>query len=281
MSQTRRDRRTRRLLLIGGVFLLLVLGVAGLWLYRTSQDTRAQGDLRAEGLEAFEAQEYEEALAKLEPYVRQHNDDAEALYALARARMQVPDPQNQQLAMGVQYLRQTVAADPTRLDAAHELLDLYLLQPRSLESEILNLSEQILEQSPQDEAALRGKAVALQIIGRHNEAFDAVEAYLKLKPGDAQMQRLALDVMRAMNQPMPALFARVEAQRRANPEDPTFEYLTAYLHFLERDRAEAQAALESAAKRPPPRRGLRQPTGPPHGRRPHVPPGAWPTCRRT
>ena len=184
--------------------------------------------------------------------MRQHNNDAEALYALARARMQVPDPQNQQLAMGVQYLRQTLAADPTQLDAAHELLELYLTQPRSLESEILKLSEQILEQSPQDAPALRGKAVALQIIGRNNEAMDAVEAYLKLEPGDVQMQRLALDVMRSMNQPMPALFARVEALNKANPEDPTFEYLLAYLHFLERDRDKAQEALTSAAKRPPP-----------------------------
>ena len=253
MSQTRRDRRTRRLLLIGGVFLFLILAVVGLWLFRTSQATRAQGDLRAEGLEAFEAQEYDVALAKLEPYVQQHSDDAEALFALARARLEVPDPQGRQLGMGVQYLRQTLAADPDHLDAAHELLELYLLhEPQNLSSEILNLAEQVLERSPQDAPALRGKAIALQIIGRYNEAMEAVEAYLKLKPGDVQMQRLALDVMRAMNQPMPALFARVEALQKASPEDPTFEYLLAYLHFLERDRDKAQEALISAAKRPPP-----------------------------
>ena len=248
----RTNRRTHRLLLIAGVFALIVLGIVGLWLYRSSQDRQAQGDLRAEGLEAFEAQEYDVALAKLEPYVQRHTEDAEALYALARARMQVPDPQNRQLAMGAQYLRQTIAADPTQLDAAHELLDLYLLQPRSLENEILTLSEQVLDESPQDEKALRGRAVALNLLGRHNEAMQAAEAYLKVRPGDVEMQRMALEVMRAMNQPMPALYARVEALRKANPDDPRYEYLEAYLAFLDRDRAEAQKWLESAALRPPP-----------------------------
>ena len=49
MSQTRRDRRNRRLLLIGGVFLFLVLGVFGLWLFRTSQDDRGPGQPAGRG----------------------------------------------------------------------------------------------------------------------------------------------------------------------------------------------------------------------------------------
>ncbi len=251
MSRAESKRRRRRLALIGGVFFILVAGVMGRYLMVRGNDTTIVDSRRVAGLEAYAQGDHAEAVAQLTPYVATYDRDAEALYALANARRQLVEPDGRHLLDAVTHYRQLLRTDPGNLDAASELLSIFMQYPEGVESEALKLADRLLEAKPGDPTALRSRAVCLARVGDPGEAFAAAEAYLELLPTDVQLQRIALDLLKRQSQPPAALLTRTQALREAHRDDPRFELVEAYAHLLNDDRAAALPWLDRAAQRPP------------------------------
>jgi cytochrome c-type biogenesis protein CcmH/NrfG len=71
--------------------------------------------------------------------VRRHPDDVETLFAYARARQQVPEPNDRHLADTLGLLRRVLTLSPTHMQASESLLVLY--EERGHMIEALQLSQ--------------------------------------------------------------------------------------------------------------------------------------------
>lgn len=246
-------RRRQRLMIIASVVMLLVLAVVGRWAYvQSTGGPRDTGPNRETALATYQSGDYPAAIAQLSKVAKKNDRDIEVLYALAMSHLEVPQPKGENIGIAAHYLNQVVTAQPTHHEAASELLDLYAVNPRGAESEVLSLTDIMLKQNPKHEGALRVRGQVQQMLGRHDAALQTILTYLEINPTDALMQRKVLESMAQMNQPSAALIARAEAELKKHPDDPRLEYVLAYAHYTNRDRAKAVELLKQAALRPPP-----------------------------
>ncbi len=177
------------------VALLLFVGGAlgGFAAYRIHEARDRAKEWRRTGMEAYQAGNYGEAVSNLRRYVSEHPNDVQAVYAYARARLEVAEPSGSHLYRALGALRRVVEAKPEHEAARRRLLKLYLRVGSA--SQALEAVEPLLEKHPDDPLALRVKAVALKRAGRLQEALRVAKHYNRVEPKDLAGQLRTLDLL--------------------------------------------------------------------------------------
>src|SRR5687768_1657189 len=118
---------TRKRVLVFAV-VLVVLGVGALaaWQYRMHQMRVRFAQWRAEGMAASLAGDHDQAVRRLEPYLRRNTNDAEALWRYIESRPKAPLPKQRQLRETVSAARRYLRMDPERTEVYRVLAELHL-----------------------------------------------------------------------------------------------------------------------------------------------------------
>ncbi|HEX7009038.1 MAG TPA: hypothetical protein VF184_03595, partial [Phycisphaeraceae bacterium] len=240
----------KRLTLLLAIIVAISFGIAGLYHYQQKKRYRQAQEHRQQGMAAYEAGNYQQAVEHLEQYLRQESEDAQALYRYAHAQLQVPEPGNYHVARAISALQRVLQIDSQYPQAADELLELYRLTDNS--SEALALAQRILQTNPQHRDALRTQAMELARQGQSAQALEAAQACLELDELDWGMRLLSFQLRSQAGEPAQQLVQEAQALREAHPEDPRFEMIQAYTYVLLGDGDQAQQWLATAATRPSP-----------------------------
>ncbi len=239
---------TKRRLLTLFVIVLAITGAGGGFLaFRLSRLEGVNKQRRANGMAAFAAGEYDQSLTLLSKYVSDNKEDSEALFALAVARSQVTMPNGQHLKTAIGYLNNYL--DMKKGDSAgqHKLLDLYARVRWN--PEIMALSDDILQVSPNDLPALRAKTGALKAQQKFDQALIVSEKINDLAPLDIDAQRTTFQLLAQLKRPAKDLLARAKAGLDAHPQDPRFELLQASAFDYAGDQPNADKFLMLAIGR--------------------------------
>jgi len=250
MSMAIRSTVIRRSLLLLLIAALLLGGLASAYAYRKWQQNREALEQRQIGMQAFDAGDYKTALTSLNAYVKRYTDDLEALDKLAKARLEVVEPQGQHIGQAMSVLRRILYLDAKNPYAQNKLLDLYSLA--GMNTEAIQLADDVLKADPNNAAALRAKAISLARLLRFDQALPYAEAYAKEKPLDLEMQTLRFEVAFRVHQSADALIKKAEVLRTEHPGDPRWELLQAYAYRYANDRKNVLHWLKKASSKPPP-----------------------------
>jgi len=154
-----RPTTKRRLLTLTLILLVLFGAIGGIFAYRISVINARIQQERVDGMAAYQAGDYDNALGLLSDYVGKHKDDGDALYALAVTRSQVSQPNGHHLTDAISFLNNYLDLRKGDPQGQHKLLELY--SRVRWNPEILSLSDEILQRDPNDLPALRAKTAAL------------------------------------------------------------------------------------------------------------------------
>ncbi|MFW6031883.1 MAG: hypothetical protein ACOCTI_00755, partial [Phycisphaeraceae bacterium] len=280
-----REKRRRRLAILLGAVLLVILSGAGLWGWKMNERRNDARDAWVEGQAALEAGDDFVAMHAIGTYLGSFPDDVEANYLYARARRGVEEPDGRHLQEAAGRLRRVLELDPDHDKARHELLELYTRMRYG--SEMLRVAEAILEREAGDVDAVRAKADALLQLGRHDEArqfaeacldkdADAVRAeglrievrllgqdgkqdealalakqYNALRPSDLPMQLATLEMMDRQEVPADQILAHAEQFRGELGDSVHFDLIRGVAQRLAGNSEAATETLLAAAKREP------------------------------
>ncbi len=242
---------TKRRLLTLFVILLVTGGVVGgILAIRLGKLARDNKQRRADGMTAFSNGDYDKSLTLLSKYVGDNKDDAEALYALAVARSQVTMPNGQHLKTSIGYLINYLDMKKGDSQGQHKLLELYTRVRWN--PEILALSDDILQVSPNDLPALRAKTAALMAQQKFDQALTVSEKINELAPLDIEGQRTTFTLLAQLKRPPKEMLDRAKAGLNAHPEDPRFELLLASAYFYDGDQDNSKKYMMLAISRKAP-----------------------------
>ena len=119
-----RQRMKRRLLILGGVILALVVLGGALVIYRKHSIHQHFLQLRAQGLAAVKAGQYELALGDLGAYLGQDPTDLPSLEGYAAASLKVPQPGGKNLFQAASVIKQILYQKPNDLTYQQKLVKL-------------------------------------------------------------------------------------------------------------------------------------------------------------
>ncbi|HYO07776.1 MAG TPA: tetratricopeptide repeat protein [Tepidisphaeraceae bacterium] len=243
-----RERTKKRLRWFSIALVIAGLLAAGGYALRERQLERRAVAGREEGLRLLEGGDYFNAMHKIGPFVRRHPEDVDALFAYARARQQVPEPNGKHISEALALFRRVLNLSPRNVPAAEALLRLY--QDHGLATEALQLSKDLLALDPKNRRALEGRAAALYALGRFakDEAFDAAIDYSKANPTEIEGQLLVLEILRRRENPREGVLKRCEELRKAHPNDTTFLLLTGMAHLSLNEVPAAKQWIEQACQ---------------------------------
>lgn len=224
-------RKTRITILLGTILVVVGGGGGGVYLRQRVLDQRAL-ESRARGMEAAKAGNYKDALHLIGSYLQRYGQDtdAEAMYEYAIARKNLPLPNRKELPQALAILRRAVELDPTRLDAQHELLRLYLEIGYGEETQ--SLARKLLEKNPDDVEALRADAVALTRLRKFEDARRQADRVAKLAPLDIENHLLILTLMEQTSASKEALEAYPSTQAGLSPDGPAYQIVQAFAFQL-------------------------------------------------
>jgi len=174
------SKRRYRLLTLFVVAVTVIASGAGLYAWRINQLNRQALVMRAEGIAAFEAGDYFNALHKLGRYLQRYPDDAEVLYQYAQTRINVPEPGAKHLVQAMGILRRLSQLRPDHPTAKKDLLKLYI--QTGFRSELLDVAEAILKDNPNDAEAVRAKIDVLINLREFDKALSFADEQLETNP---------------------------------------------------------------------------------------------------
>lgn len=247
-----RPKTIRRLTILLVAVLLLVGSVIGLMVLDRQKQQKELARRRAEGLAAFERNDYPATLEHLKRYIG-HKDvkpDPDAIFAFAKARMNIELPKQAHVKESIMHLRNYVELRPDDLAAKHLLLELYP-RARYLE-EARDLADEVLAKDPNDLKALKAKAITENALDRPNEALAAAMKVNELAPEDLESQQITLHLMQRARHTPEQIAAHADQLLAKHPNDPKFELLKALALQPLNKPQEMVAMLRQAASRPPP-----------------------------
>ena len=223
----KRATRRKLILLFAALSLVAAVGV----LYGVRQVMTRQGlerDLR-EGMAAYEAQQYEEALPRLSRYVARHRDDPDVLLAFADTRRLVPaaDGTSSNLKHALSITRLAIG---TRPDSARgRVMLMELTAQLGLLTEANDAAAAVLEQDPTNLAAYRIRLEVAELTSRNAERIDAARRMAVALPTSFAVQSLALDHLVESEMPEDQLRTFVEERRAGVQSEMASELLAARL----------------------------------------------------
>ncbi len=165
-----RVKRRRRLVLLMVITASLFALGGGVFAYRRHQLRQEELSNRAEGVSAFEAGRYFDAMHSLGMYLGRHPEDVEITFKYAQARLEVKEPGGGHLVQAVGVLRRLLYMEPDHPTAKRMLLDLYV--KTNFYTESLDLAEEFLREDPYDFEAMRAKVDALLNLRKFREVVE-------------------------------------------------------------------------------------------------------------
>lgn len=243
-------RRTRKRLLVAIIVLLLVPALtAGAWFVRQSQLSRRLADARSDGMAAFEAGDYEEALSRLSYYVGRVKDDGEAILAYAESRERVPQINGRHLPHAVDANRLAAQALPGDIRPLVNILGLQ--QQMGYAGDMVVTADQILALDPGNAAALRGKARGHFVLGQLAEARTVAEALLEKDPTDAGALTLVVESRRYAGDDLDAIERWLSERAAGQPGNLDILLEQARVQSMAGRREDAVLTLRRAAETAP------------------------------
>ena len=262
MSQASlRQRRRRRLAIIGGVLVLLVGLVLGRYLMVGGNPSTPEADPQVQqaqqrdvGLAAFAAGDDAAALVELTPLASGETEDVEVLYALGMIHQRRSKDDIDHLLSAASLLRKATSLDPDHEPATRALLQIMVDHPTNVEQEMLRLSERLLRSNADDALGLRAQIMAYGRLQRHDDALAAADRYLVSQPLDVAILRQRLDLLKAKGFLPDALMDETRKLREAHPDAAEPLLAEAYARLITDDSEASVGWLDRATRTPPPNR---------------------------
>lgn len=231
-------RATRKKLILLGIGVALVAAVGVLYVARQARISRGLEESLREGMAAYEAERFEDAIPHLSRYVGRRRDNPDVLLAFADARHQVPSPDGTDA-----YLRQSLAVTRLALDLRPEsikgqrMLMEIAMRLRYL-TEANEAANAILEQDPADVDAHYVRLLAARATGRDDECINVARQMAAARPDDFVVQSIAIDELARANLPMEELRRHAQERREAFAGRMASELLGAQVSLHRAGRAE-------------------------------------------
>ncbi len=247
-SPDRKQRRRRRLTILLVGFLALVAGVTGLWFVQQARQAAYLDELRADGLAAYEAQDFPRAAALLEDFLReQQAKDPEALFAAADAVIRTPQPGNLHIAKARQWLTRLRVVDPTHESGTEMILD--LANRYYPPSDGIAVANDVLATDPSNTEALKMRGLKQARVENYADAERDFVAYLEQHSDDYEVHLLLLQVRDELHVDPETLLAQAKVLVEEHPEDPRFEMVLGLTYATNNQVDQARNWVRSAAAR--------------------------------
>lgn len=253
MATDRRRRRLKRLTLLFSAFVVLGLGVAGLWAFQQQRQQQRLTDLRADGFAALEAGDDENAARILSNYVDTNTEaDAEALLAAAQTAYRLPQPGNTHIRRAQQWLLRLRDIDPKNAEGNSLLLE--IAETRMPAEQGARIASDILRDLPDNGRARLLRASRRIALDEVSRAIEDLEYHVERNPGDPEAALLLVEAGLAAGDP-PVVVAAEAMQRLDNAADPAagpgLQLAAAYAQLNAGSPNEAIELLRAAASVPP------------------------------
>ena len=253
-------RSKRKLTLLAGVAVVLAAGVAGLWAVKQQREAARAERSYERGMAAFEAEDWPTALTNLSYYLRTHQTDADGVYRLAVARRHVPLENDRHIQQAIELAREAASLAPDDERPLDLLMRLYVWT--GYMTELLDVTDRLLELDPDNRDALEIRLQALSVASRRDEAIAAAARLVERFPDDAGAHAALIDQWHQAGHPIDELLAHANEQAGTHPGDSGFALLRTQVLLLARDAAGARDSMLAAMELPIPdadllRRSLR------------------------
>ena len=249
-----RPKTVRRLSVLFAVFAICAAGVAALLVRSVQKEKATVASIRAMAFADFNRHDYPAAVKLFGTYLNAgaaESTDAEAVFAYGMARSQVPMEGNRHIAEAINLLQKYLDLAPTDAhDARHQLLMLY--SRARYNKEARTLASELLGQNPRDVEALRAETAAMINDRDFAGALTACQTLNQLDPTSVYWQDRQLQLMSQRHEPAERIVAHARELAAAHPGDPRFQIVLAGAFELTGDSAQAEQAVEAAARLPPP-----------------------------
>lgn len=244
----KRSQRARKRLIIATAATVVILGSGfGFWGIRKAQLRTHRAALRVQGLQDARAGNNEKAADELWSYLQADPDDREVLENYANAQLNSPLPRGEHIIKAIRAFRRLKLLQPARQDINVKLCDLYL--QAGAFTELLDLADETLKQNPNEVAALRGKTMALDRLGRKDKAHEAAEAWLKAAPNDTTAMLMVVQTLIVEGQTAERAMERADALVKARPDDVRAQFVRGVVLRSNRRLPEAVDVFKKLAPR--------------------------------
>jgi tetratricopeptide (TPR) repeat protein len=241
-------RAKRRILLLVSVLGAAALAAGGVALLHRARVAGQATRALAAGLAAERAGDYPVALKNLSTYCARHRTDPEAVLALARARLRVPEINDRHLTTGIAYARAAADLLPGDLRPLELLLD--ATERADFVTERVEIAEQVLTLAPGHHDALAARSMGLARLGRTRQALEVAQRFADAFPDEVDPHRQVVLLMEALDQPRSDIRAYAERVGAAHPSDVRFGVLAAQVAMNQGDLEGAARLAENAAGAP-------------------------------
>lgn len=249
MPRKKSLKTSQKLMLVGSI--ILVMGLAGGGLYYARM-VRNQANIEAQrpaGLAALERGEYKDARDKLVIYDRHFPDDPEVLYALSQATRNLRADDGSHLMQTISVLRRLREAEPDHPTVTEELLELY--RRVGFGSELLTLTDEILEEDPDHRDALTARIEALTRMRRFDEAVEAANAMTENYPKEIEPHLVVMQIMRQREAGGSSIISYAQQLDPEQLGESRHAFLVGAAHRFADERAAALPYFKTAAEDPP------------------------------
>jgi Flp pilus assembly protein TadD len=236
----------RRLLILAVIILAIVVLGGALVIYRKHRIHEHFLQLRAQGLAAVKAKNYELALGDLGAYLGQDPTDLPSLEGYAAASLKVPQPGGKNLYQAASVIKQILYQKPNDLKYQQKLVK--LLAELNYNVECVSLAHQILAKNPDNLPALESESQAYGRLRKFRRAFAAADKAFQLSPDRIENGFLALDMLYQRQLPTGTLTSWADKFLAKAPTNPVYQVLGSAAAALAGQPEQARhLALQAAA----------------------------------
>ncbi|MFU8829295.1 MAG: tetratricopeptide repeat protein, partial [Phycisphaerales bacterium] len=218
------SRRARKQLIALGVIVALVavVGFGGNQLRLARNAASAERAYKL-GTEAFERGDYQETLTQLNRYLPSNQDDADALYMHAKARLEVPQDGGAHYTTALNWARRAADGDPDSVAKRLLILEIRVRSGRSSLPELLATVDSVLSLDPTRSDLRIFKADILRASDRQTEALRELRSIVSRDPSSID----ALDRITRLLTDQPAEYSQwintLDQQAADNPQAAAFD----------------------------------------------------------
>jgi tetratricopeptide (TPR) repeat protein len=239
----------RRMALVVGSFLFLVLLIGGGLLFRHLRTERRYAELRAGGMAAAAAGDDAKVVSDLGRYLIHTPGDIEALAAYAHSRPKVHMPTGSELMDTRRALRNLLQLDPERIPERRELMELYYYYFRML-TEADDEATALLLRVPNDAEAMDIRIGAEEGLHQYADALKDANNRLLVDPQDWEAQIDRLQILSQLGRPSEVIIKTANDAIQGHEGTQGALVVKAYASRLANDLPTAQVALHAASTQP-------------------------------